>query len=105
VAEPDDLNKDPEPSSTLPAPGGAANLALAMAMPMAMVLTAAARQARPLGRAKEVSQSGGVCRGVRGCFAFLPFSNTKITTEIPDVFLYIDSLRKCYIAHCYLPSP
>ena len=56
-------------------------------------------------RAKEVSQSGGVCIGVRGCFAFLPFSNQKITMEIPDVFLYIDSLRKCYIAHCYLPSP
>ena len=37
-------------------------------------------------RAKEVSQSGGVCRGVRGCFAFLPFFNTKITMEIPDVF-------------------
>ena len=43
VAEPE----DPEPSSTLPAPGGAANLALAMAM--AMVLTAAARQAKQLG--------------------------------------------------------
>jgi hypothetical protein len=55
-------------------------------------------------RTKEVRQSGGVCRGVRGWCAFLPFSNTKITMEIPDVFLYIDSLRKCYIAHCYLPS-
>jgi hypothetical protein len=42
VAEPEDLNKDPEPSSTLPAPGGAANLALAIAM----ALTAAARQAK-----------------------------------------------------------
>jgi hypothetical protein len=41
VAEPEDLNKAPEPSSTLPAPGGAANLALALAM--AMVLTEAAR--------------------------------------------------------------
>ena len=37
-------------------------------------------------RAKEVSQSRGVRRGVRGCFAFLPFFNTKITMEIPDVF-------------------
>ena len=47
VAELEVLNKDPAPSSTLPAPGGAANLALAMAM--AMVLTAAARQAKQLG--------------------------------------------------------
>ena len=41
---------------------------------------------RSVGRAKEVSQSRGVRRGVRGCFAFLPFFNTKITMEIPDVF-------------------
>ena len=44
VAELEVLNKDPAPSSTLPAPGGAANLALALAM--AMVLTEAARQAK-----------------------------------------------------------
>jgi hypothetical protein len=29
VQEPEDLNKEPEPTVTLPAPGGAANLALA----------------------------------------------------------------------------
>ena len=52
-------------------------------------------------RAKEVSQSGGVRRGVRGCIAFLLFFNTKIPMGIPDVFLYSDSLRKRYIAHCY----
>ena len=55
--------------------------------------------------AKEVSQSGGVHRGVEGCFAFLPVFNTKITIEIPDVFLYSDSLRKRYIVHCYVTIP
>ena len=44
VAGPKGLNKDPEPSSALPAPGGAANLALALSI--AMALTAAARQAK-----------------------------------------------------------
>ena len=56
-------------------------------------------------RAKEVSQSGGVHGGVEGCFAFLPVFNTKITIEIPDVFLYSDSLRKRYIVHCYVTIP
>ena len=56
-------------------------------------------------RAKEVSQSGGVRRGVRGCIAFLLFFNTKIPMGIPDVFLYSDSLRKRYIVHCYVTIP
>ena len=46
--------------------------------------------------AKEVSQSGGVRRGIRGCFAFLPFFNT-----FDFQYIRFDSLRKCYMAHCY----
>ena len=51
--------------------------------------------------AKEVSQLRGARRGVRGCLAFLPFFNTKIIVDTPHVFLYSDSLRKRYKAHCY----
>ena len=49
----EDVNKEPELTATLPALGGAANLALALAM--AMALTAAARHAKHQGNPSSLA--------------------------------------------------